>query len=140
MKERKLKPEMGRPRIFTQEEIEDMADELLEWMRAKPENVFFKYFCSSKNIKSRYLSEWEKQSDYFSEALSIAKEIQEEKLVTGSLFKKMDAGIATWMLCTNHTFTHPTKMAQASIVVMNEDEFVERVMNKKRGLDVKQDG
>jgi len=129
---------MCRPTKFTDEELDSFADDLLQWMK-DDDNIFFKYFAIDKGCHPEEISHWSARSAKFHQALYIAKAIQEKKLIMGSLRGKLKEGSSIWMLCTNHDFVHPTKMAQASVVVMNEDEFVERFMNKKRGLDVKQD-
>jgi hypothetical protein len=91
----------GRPRKYTDDEIETFADELIAWMK-KPTNLWFKDFCLDKDIDPDCMSDWAKSSDKFSGAYRLAKARQESRLVNGGLMEAYNGGIVKFVLANAH--------------------------------------
>lgn len=93
--------EGGRPRRFSVEQIENFADELVEWTK-NPSNIWFKDFCLDKDIEPDLMSEWAKENERFSGAYKLAKARQESRLVNGGLLEAYNGGIVKFVLANAH--------------------------------------
>lgn len=68
-------------RKYTDDDIHRIGDELVLWFKNNPNNYYLKMFCVEKMINPQNISEWEAANKYFAYCLSIAKAIQEERIV-----------------------------------------------------------
>jgi hypothetical protein len=93
--------EGGRPRKYTNKQIDAFADELLEWLK-NPENIWFKDFCLDKDINPDLMSLWADESDRFSGAYALAKARQESRLVNGGLKETYNGSIVKFVLANAH--------------------------------------
>lgn len=97
----------GRPPIWTDEKIEEIADLLIQFMD-DPDNIYFKKFINwlkrAKNISIpiEYLSRWSEKNEKFLDAYNYAKIEQETRIVEGCLTKKLDSGMGRFMLAAVH--------------------------------------
>ncbi len=62
----------GRPIEWTDEKIEKLADDLLEWCR-RDDSIMLTRFCADNEIIASELSYYEENNDKFSKALKLAK-------------------------------------------------------------------
>jgi hypothetical protein len=79
------------------EELKILADELIEWFKDK-NNIYLKNFAILKGYPASYISKFAKRSKYFEEKLSLAKDIQESKLVQKGLTKEVSSNFLIFML------------------------------------------
>lgn len=91
----------GRPQKYSTEYIEQLADELLIWIKIDS-NFWLKDFCLEKGIDPRLMSEWAKENERFSEAHSLGKSFQESRIFKGSMLKTFDSGMSKFALTVNH--------------------------------------
>lgn len=95
--------EGGRPKKYTKEFIEHLADEFEIWMRDSTK-IWLKDFFNERGLSPKLLSEWVHINERFSEVYEIAKELQEARLVKGSLFKKLCFPMAKMVLVNHHKY------------------------------------
>lgn len=100
--------EGGRPEIYTNEVIEKMAEELLEWIK-KPDNIFFDDFCLDQDINPDYMSVWAQKNKRFLGAYEVAKKKEANKIKKGALTKDYDGGFAKFLLINNHGMAEKTE-------------------------------
>lgn len=81
--------------------IDEIADEMLEWMQKK-ENLWLKNFFSEKKIVHSMVDKFKIKSPYFQEKYELAMQVQEGKIVVGSLHRKFDQGMSKFALMNNH--------------------------------------
>lgn len=86
-----IKPVMGRPKIYTDERIQEEADALLEWIQ-KPSSIYIGVFAAERGYDRARLSEFARNNDYFSRAYTEAIQWQENMFCTNALTKTWDAG------------------------------------------------
>lgn len=100
----------GRPKIWTDERIQEEADALNKWVDKKLDDrhfdpavvIWVKDFALERGIPIQYLSEWDQKHEGFREAYARARGVQESQLVNASLLKLHDAGMAKFVLVNNH--------------------------------------
>jgi hypothetical protein len=98
----------GRPRKYSNEDIERFANEFLIWIK-NDSNFWVKDFCLEKGIDPRLMSEWAKENEKFSEAYSLAKGYQESRIFKGSMQKTFDSGMSKFALVNNHGWIDKTE-------------------------------
>ena len=79
----------GRPRKYSQEDIEREADLLDEWI-TKDDNIYFKRFSIERGYPAKYMIDWARENEKFGESYARAKDWQECKLLEGGLTRKYD--------------------------------------------------
>jgi hypothetical protein len=89
--------EGGRPKKWTDEEIEKEADALIEWVQ-NPTSVYFKQFCLDRGYAAQRMTEWKETNHKFAEAYQFATSWQEIKLVQGGLGNKFNSKICGLLL------------------------------------------
>lgn len=97
MGKNKIKRERGRPIKWTEELLEKEADLLLDWFQDK-KNFWLTDFAHSRGYSRCNLSELSKKSEYFANALKIAKEIQESRIAKGGLTGKFNSSMTIFAL------------------------------------------
>jgi hypothetical protein len=78
-------------------EYKELADEMIEWFKEK-DNIFLKNFSVMKGFPATSISKYARKNKYFKEKLSLAKDIQEGKLVQRGLKKEVNSNFAIFML------------------------------------------
>jgi len=81
--------------------IDEIADEMIEWIKKK-ENLWLKNFFNEKKIVYSVVDRFKVKSSYFAEQYELAMQIQEGKIVIGSLNKKLSEGMSRFTLMNNH--------------------------------------
>lgn len=88
----------GRPKLLKPEDFRRLADDLVEYMN-DPKNFWLKAWAFERHNRSGTWTNWlADQSPEFAEALKMAKEIQEYKLLKLSLDKRYNAAGAIFAL------------------------------------------
>ncbi len=70
----------GAPKKYTEELIEQYAEELLTWFQESKKRLWLKSFAIERGFPSENLSVFAKKNEKFAHALKIAKDIQELRL------------------------------------------------------------
>lgn len=91
----------GAPIKYSEEWMKKEAKIFLDWMR-KPESIYFKAFAFERGYSAQRLVEFAENCKEFSEAMKIANEWQEQKLVTCALWKKTDSAMTKIVLANKH--------------------------------------
>ncbi len=78
----------GRPKIYTDEWIENEAPNFEEWVDLK-DSMFLEAYCLSRKIPERQFYEFVKKNERFRNAYEIFQLKQKLMLFTGSLSRKM---------------------------------------------------
>ena len=82
----------GAPEVYTQEWLAEEAKRFLAWMK-EPKSIYFKSFAIERGYSPQRFVEFADKSSEFAEAYKLAKEWQEQKLVSFGLFNKTNATI-----------------------------------------------
>jgi hypothetical protein len=85
------KPVMGRPKIYTDEVIQQEADALVEWIKDK-KNTYIGVFAAERGYDRARLSEFARSNDYFSRAYKSARQWQENIFTNNALTRLWDPG------------------------------------------------
>ena len=118
----------GRPKIWTNEKIDEIADYFLEFIEL-PSTLYFKEFAlwlrQNHNIffNKSYFGLFAEKSEKFKEILEYAHLIQEAKIVKGGLIKKLDSQLSKFMLCAVHGYTDKQTIAHEGNDVINVVHF-----------------
>ncbi|CUI17981.1 hypothetical protein PNK_2385 [Candidatus Protochlamydia naegleriophila] len=113
----------GRPQKYNQEDIENLANEFLIWLK-KPENLWFKDFCLEKDIDPDLLSEWAKKNQKFNGVYKLAKHQQEARLIKGGLMNLYNASIVKLVLANAHGWNTDRQQTQVSGDATNPLSFL----------------
>ena len=89
-------------KAYTDEEIEKLGDELLEWMESDPKNLWFKDFCVNKRISGQRISEFAEKNEYFRWLLSFCKDIQESRMFKAGTSRTINPAMFILGLKNNH--------------------------------------
>lgn len=98
------KGEGGRPKRFTDEFIENEAEEFLKWMK-QPKSVWYETFAYERGYTAQCLSEWAKINDRFREVYQISQTWQKQRLLSGSLFNELNSSITKLVLANTIGWT-----------------------------------
>jgi hypothetical protein len=93
--------EGGRPRRYSTEDIERLADEFKVWL-SNPNNVWFKDFCLDRDINPDLMSEWAAENERFGGVYALAKHRQESRLINGGLLSVYNGSIVKLVLFNAH--------------------------------------
>jgi len=81
--------------------IENEAKALIEWLKdfmTNPDKVYLTDFVSTRSYRRQRLSEFEKKNENFSDAIAIAKEMQERKFILLALKKEWDPSFTQFVM------------------------------------------
>lgn len=95
----------GRPFAKTDEELEELGFKLIEWMK-EDGNFWYKKFFILENVPYTMAFRYAERSQTFKQCLEMAKNIQEDKIFSGSLTKVYDSRTATFCLAARHGWTN----------------------------------
>lgn len=93
--------EGGRPRKYSDEDIDNFADKFDEWLK-DPTHVWFKDFFLDNDLDTDYLSIWGKSNVRFAGVLKKAKTRQESRLINGALTSGFNSNIVKFTLNVHH--------------------------------------
>ena len=88
---------MARPKKYTPDYLDKLADELLKWIN-KPNSFWLKDFAIENGFASQQMTVFADSNEKFSLALKMAKDIQESKLVKMGFNKKYNCTMAIFAL------------------------------------------
>ncbi len=108
--------EGGRPKQWTVQEIEKMADEFLDWLE-KPNSVWFKDFCLQRGLNPDLLSEWAKKNVRFAGVYKMAKHHQEAKMLKGGLLNQFNSSLVKLVLTNHHGWIEKSETKVSGDVV-----------------------
>lgn len=91
----------GRPKRWTPEIIEGLADELLIWIKDQ-NSIWLKDFFLERGIHPNKISIWSKENEKFQFACELSKEFQESRIFKGGLMNAYNAQITKFALINNH--------------------------------------
>ena len=114
-------------KAYTDEEIEMLADKLLEWMEAKTENIWYKDFCVQNRIGNQRISEFAKKNKYFEWIMDMCRDIQESRMFKLGTSKKTNPAMFILGLKANHGWKDYNEVA-----IQNMPEIVIGVRDNKR--------
>lgn len=86
---------------LTEEDLEKEARAFEAWMKKK-DSIFFKQFAAERGYPAQKLSEYANRSKAFKLVFDRAKDWQEAKITSLALWKKLDSGMAKWVLNVHH--------------------------------------
>ena len=87
----------GRPKIWDDDAIAEMAQRLRDFVKADT-GIYLNSFCVQEKINHQCLSEWAAINKDFSDALDEAKHWQEEKFIMKSLTREWDGAFAKYAM------------------------------------------
>jgi len=120
--------EGGRPKIYTEEFINNEADELDEWIKIK-DNLFIEDFASERGYSEDRISEFVKVNDRFSRSISKFKQKQKTALLKGSLKKQYHFPAASLILGHYHGIYAKTEQKVSG----SSDDLIHSVLKKADG-------
>mgnify|MGYP001619364701 FL=1 len=90
-------------KIFTDNEIEKIGDELFEWMaehapQGEIGNFWIKDFCINKMLTQQCISEFATKNEYFAWLLLLVKDMQESRVVRLGLSRSINPGLPIFIL------------------------------------------
>ncbi len=93
----KYKHKQGRPLEWTPERIEEERLALVKWFQ-NPDNYYFNAFLNERDLHREHLDYLFKYSKSFFDAVTRAREIQEQRLVELAVSKKGDGNFIKFVL------------------------------------------
>lgn len=136
MQNKFVKRRVGRPTKYTQEFIEHEADALIEYLKTAEPIPFIKDFAHKRGYTSAEIAHLFVSNQKFLHALNSLRDVQETKLVFGSLTNKLNSymsmntlkNVSGWRDKQEHEHT-----GEVSFVIKNES--AETFMSQsERGL------
>lgn len=96
----------GRPLIWTEEKVLQLGEELIEWLKASDENIWFERFLYEvKDLYPQLIGEMRDKYPKFAELIKKAKKIQESKIVDGTFKHNINATMAIFVLKNHYQYT-----------------------------------
>ena len=96
----------GRPVIWTEEKILQLGQELIDWLKADEDNIWFERFLyEEKDLYPQLIGEMTGKYEKFAELIKKAKKIQESKLVDGTLKMGLNPTMAIFVLKNHYQYT-----------------------------------
>ena len=102
----KLSP--GRPREWTEEKLDDLAESLLDWVdKARKQNklILLSEWCFDNGVLQQAVPRYSSYSVKFKEAYQWAKAWQEQRVSKGALTKELEPRFSQFFLAVNHGWT-----------------------------------
>jgi len=98
----------GRPRLYTEEKLQELASSLIEWVEdamKKNRFVLLSDWCFKEKFPPFHFAENIARSQEFKEAYLWAKAWQEHAIANGAMKKTLDTRFAQFFLAVNHGWT-----------------------------------
>ena len=113
MKKNNIKPKKknpgGRPRIYTPEKLDELAESLIEWVseniESKDKQFLLGDWCFSVGFYPKNFSRYAEQHENFRLAYEWAKAWQEHQVSKGALTEKLNPRFAQFFLGCNHKWS-----------------------------------
>ena len=107
---------------WTKANAEALFDELLDWMRADPKNIVWDRFTViEKQLYPEIVSYLVRRYPSLEEKLSMAKKIQEIRLIEGGLTKDLDKAVSIFLLKTKYGYIDTSRVIND--VTVNPDSI-----------------
>jgi len=100
----------GRPVNFTNEMLESLTYNLIEWIQ-HPDNLYLKNFCFEYGLEPVKIEEYSNRCPEFRKAWQMAKDKQEGKLVDLGLKRKISDSMAKFVLVNVHKWREKTEIS-----------------------------
>jgi hypothetical protein len=116
----------GRPVIWTEEKVLQLGEELIEWLKASEDNVWFERFLYEvKDLYPQFISEMKDKYPKFAELIKRAKKIQESKIVDGTFKHNINATMAIFVLKNHYQYTdkQQTEITISEQPLLPDDEI-----------------
>jgi len=113
---------------WTEKKAVKIGNDLIKWLKADDENIFFNEFLIIKNdYYEELISYLSKKFTSFLKLIENAKKIQELKLVKFGVFDKLNATMTKFTLINNHNWKDKQEIEQTAkndfkIIVSSEEE------------------
>ena len=96
----------GRPLKWTEEKVLELGEELIAWLKADDDNIWFERFLyEEKDLYPQLIGEMKDKYPKFAELLKKAKKIQEGKLVDNTLKMSLNPTMAIFVLKNHYQYT-----------------------------------
>jgi hypothetical protein len=119
---RKKNP-VGRPTIWTEENILKLGQELITWLKASDDNIWFERFLyEEKDLYPQLIGEMTAKYEKFAELIKKAKKIQESKIVDMTLKHNINTAMAIFILKNHYSYTDKT---QTDITITEQPLFLD---------------
>ena len=106
---KKTKSIRGRPRIFTPDLLDKLAESLIDWVQenidAKEKIFLLGDWCFSVGFDMRYFKRYADQNESFKRAYAWAKQWQEHQVAKGALMNVLNPRFAQFFLGCNHKWS-----------------------------------
>jgi len=113
----------GRPTIWTEEKVLELGYELLEWLKASEDNVWFERFLyEEKDLYPQLIGEMTAKYEKFAELIKRCKKIQEGKIVDGTFKHNLNPTMAIFVLKNHYQYTDKT---QQEITITEQPLFLD---------------
>jgi hypothetical protein len=113
----------GRPVIWTEEKVLQLGEELIEWLKADEDNVWFERFLYEvKDLYPQLIGEMRDKYPKFAELIKKAKKIQENKLVDGTLKHSLNPTMSIFVLKNHYQYTDKQ---QTEITITEQPLFLD---------------
>jgi len=119
-------------KAYTDEEIEMLADRLLEWMEAKVGNIWYKDFCVQNRIGNQRISEFAKKNKYFEWIMDMCRDIQESRMFKLGTSKKTNPAMFILGLKANHGWKDHNEVSLGGDIPTFDIRIIE---DKKDGIN-----
>lgn len=106
----------GRPRLYSDEDIERFAKELLVWMENES-HFWLKDFCIERGIDPDFMAEWARENIEFNGAYKLAKAMQESRIFKGAMIDSYNVTMSKFALINNHGWADKTEAKISGDVV-----------------------
>jgi hypothetical protein len=116
-----IKKQAGRPRIYTEERLSELAESLTLWVKEQVASKKFAMlgdWCFQVGFNPRYFTRYAEQHEGFKEAYEWAKAWQEHAVSKGALNQSLNARFAQFFLGCQHEWR--TKDQSDDRVLRNE--------------------
>lgn len=117
----KNKKSVGRPRIYTDEKLSELAESLREWVLVLAQKQKFGMlgdWCFREGFNPKYFKHYSEQHEEFKEAYEWAKSWQEHIVARGALTQTLNARFAQFFLGCCHEWR--TKDSEDNTTLANE--------------------
>jgi len=123
---------------WTEEEALRFGNDLLSWMQAEDENIFFDDFIYLQDHKGKYAgkiyaelpSYLAKKFSSFLNLLNICRKIEETKLKKFSAFDKLNASIVKFLLSAEYGYTEKTENKTEHSISEDTSDLLKKLNEK----------
>ncbi len=116
----------GRPKKWTPVAIKQMARLIVDFFSADDSRLFTEEFCIDQNISRQRLSEWEKQSPEFSDALEHVRQLQTVRLAKNGLMGLYNPKICSLVMANVIGWSEKQEVKQSGTLTLLAPEPIEK--------------